>query len=891
MTNINVTHRDGAKTIYNADMINRSIERACLGLPDPVSKVTQIASETEIALFDGITTEELDQATINAAVQNIKDDTDYDVIAKRLLLKTTYKSVLGDYNNDNAEEFKKLHSFGFLDYIKQGVSGGMLDKRFIEKYDLDLLSQALKPERDELFKYIGLTTMLKRYAIRGPKQKLLELPQYTWMRIAMGLSLIEENPTQWAIKFYNKMSQLHYISGGSTNVNAGSVKPQMSNCYVMEMHDSIDHIAKTVSDVMKLTKATGGIGLSVTKLRAEGSSVKSNHTFSSGPIPFMHTIDSTLRAVSRAGKKMGALCFYMENWHYNFQEFLDLKQNAGDEYRRTRTANTAVYISDEFMKRVKDNQDWYLFDPAETADLNELYGAEFSKRYVEYIDMAEGGKLNMFRKIKAREQFKAIIINLQTTSHPWLTFKDSINARALNNNTGTIHSSNLCTEICLPQDMNNISVCNLASINLSRHLTDDKKIDWLKMEESVRIAIRQLDNLLDVNQSPIPETKNSDQQNRAIGLGIMGFTDIIQKMQFAYDSQESYSLIDKIMEFVSYVAIDASADLATERGNYKNFIGSRWSQGLVPYDTIDVLEKNRAVKINMDRTINLDWETLRAKVKKGMRNATLMAIAPTANIGLVAGTTPGIDPQFSNIFARATNRGKFLEINFNLVDDLKKINLWEKVKGEIVSKQGEISDIKDIPDNLKKIYQTSFQLNPNAFIEIASRAQKWVDQAISRNMYLATRDIEKTMDIYAYGWEMGLKTFYYLHMKQRHTAEQSTSRVNKSENIAGNGASFGFGRIGLAVMQSDADVNIKNEEIVFAVEEKPREVSNLAARMADIMNKPANIEESTVKNSSQFGGFNVKQTENTAAKKINDSQAIKACPVDPIERLQCDSCQ
>ena len=805
-------------------MINKSIERACYGLDNNVSKVMQIAADTEVCLFDGITTIELDQATVNAAVQNIKDDPDYDIIAKRLLLKINYKAVLGDYDDRDLAEFSRLYASGFFKYVNQGVKNFLLDQRLAAKYDLQILSQALKPQRDELLNYMGLTTILKRYALYGDQQKLLELPQYIWMRIAMGMALAEKDPMSWVIKFYDKLSRLHYISGGSTNVSAGARLPQMSNCYVMETHDSIDHIAKTIADVMKLTKATGGIGLSVTKLRAEGSPVKSNNTFSSGPIPFMHVIDSTLRAVSRAGKKMGALCFYMENWHYNFPEFLDLKQNSGDEYRRTRTANTAVYISDEFMQRVQLDDYWYLFDPAETSDLNELYGQNFSQRYRYYIAQAEAGQLKMFKKIKAREQFKTIIIMLQTTSHPWITFKDAINVRALNNNTGTIHSSNLCTEICLPQDENNVAVCNLASINLSKHLSNDGEIDWPKLKDSVRLAVRQLDNLLDVNHSPIMETRFSDMRNRAIGLGIMGFTDIIQKKDISYDTRDSYNLIDQIMEFISYHAIDTSADLAQERGSYPNYNGSLWSKGLVPYDTITLLEHDRGMEVHMDKNFNLDWENLRAKVKKGMRNATLMAIAPTANIGLVAGTTPGIDPQFSNIFARATNRGKFLEVNVNLVNALKKLNLWNLVKDDLIANQGEISDIAAIPAKLKNIYKTSFQLNPISFIEVASRAQKWIDQSISRNMYLTTRDTNEAMDIYAQGWKKGLKTFYYLHMKQRHTAEQSTAKVNKSAAIIG-GRVFGFGKT--APVES--------------------------------INTP--------------------------------KDAHNSCPIDPQEKLQCDSCQ
>jgi ribonucleoside-diphosphate reductase alpha chain len=554
------------------------------------------------------------------------------------------------------------------------------------------------------------------------------------------------------------------------------------------MQDDIEHIAKTTRDVMWLTKGTGGIGLAVTKLRAQGSPIRSNNTTSTGPIPFMHTIDSVLRAVSRGGKKFGALCFYMENWHLDFPEFLDLRQNSGDPYRRTRTANTAVWISDEFMKRVENDEPWYLFDPLEVADLNELYGAEFSKRYAEYVEMAEAGKLNMFKKIGAREQFKAILISLQATSHPWLTWKDTINNRAINNNTGTIHLSNLCTEICLPQDVDNVSVCNLASINLSQHVLDGK-MDWAKIDESARVAVRQLDNLIDITRSSVKEADYSNEQNRAVGLGVMGFTDVIERFGYSYESEEAYDLIDEIMEHVSYAAIDESANLARERGSYNNFEGSRWSQGIVPLDTVDLTEADRGVPVEVNRTTRLDWDALREKVKGGMRNATLMAIAPTASIGLVAGTTPGLDPQFSQIFSRSTSSGKFLEVNRNLVNALREHGLWESTREDILRSQGDIQDIPSIPQSLKDTFKTSFQLSPFAFLEVAARAQKWIDQAISRNMYLETRDMDDLMSIYSAAWKRGVKTTYYLHMKPRHTAEQSTVKVNKSEQINSSGGS------------------------------------------------------------------------------------------------------
>jgi len=780
VSSITVVKRNGERQPYDANQINLAIEDAAAGLDDSIAWVTQIATELEITLFDGITTQQLDEAVIQVALQNVKDDPAFDIVAARLLLKTIYKRVLGEYKS--RDELTELHRAHFKENMLRGVEEGLLDARLGQMFDLDELATHLNPDHDDLLKYIGVVTLNNRYGIKGRNGDPLEVPQYFWMRIAMGLSLNEKNPNEAAVKFYEKMSSLEYLAAGSTLVNAGTISPQLANCFVLEMQDDMEHIAKTTRDVMWLTKGTGGIGLSVTKLRAQGSPIRSNNTTSTGPIPFMHTIDSILRAVSRGGKKFGALCFYMENWHMDFPEFLELRNNSGDPYRRTRTANTAVWISDEFMKRVQNDDSWYLFDPLEVADLNELYGKAFSERYNHYVAEAEAGRMHMFKKIGAREQFQAILMSLQTTSHPWLTWKDTINLRALNNNTGTIHSSNLCTEITLPQDEDNVSVCNLASINLSRHLVDGK-MDWEKIAESAKLAVRQLDNLIDITRSSVSEADYSNAENRAIGLGLMGFTDIIERLGFSYESEEAYDLIDEITEHISYAAIEASVELAQERGAYNNFAGSRWAQGLVPFDSIDLAEADRGVPINVTRKTTLDWDALRAKVKGGVRNATLMAIAPTASIGLVAGTTPGLDPQFSQIFSRATSSGKFLEVNRNLVADLQKLGLWESVREDILRSQGDIQSIPAIPQHLKDVYKTSFQLSPTSFIEVAARCQKWIDQAISRNMYLETRDLGDMVDIYSEAWKRGVKTTYYLHMKPRHTAEQSTVKVNKAETI------------------------------------------------------------------------------------------------------------
>jgi ribonucleoside-diphosphate reductase alpha chain len=822
---LQICKRDGVCEPFNADKINRSIERECAGLLDPIGMTTQIASETRLTMYDGMTTEEMDQATISAAVQNIKEDTEYDKVAVRLLLKTVYRRVVGEYKHD-AKELKAKHRKQFSQHIKKYVAAGLLDTRMEELFDLEKLAAAMDIERDQLFTYAGLSTLLDRYSMRDVDQNRVETPQFLFMRIAMGLSYNEKNPTEWAIKFYERMSQHLYIAGGSTNIGAGTSRPALSNCFLLEIHDDMDHISKSVADVMKISKSSGGIGASLTKLRATGSPLKSSNTVSSGPTPFAKIIDTAIRAVQRGGKKLGALCFYMENWHYDFPEFIDWKHNAGDDYLRMRTANTAVFLSDEFMRRVERNEDWYMFDPKETPDLNELYGQAFSTRYAEYVEMAKVGKLRMWKKVPATEQWHHILTSLQATSHPWLTWKDPINLRALNSNTGTIHMSNLCTEICLPQDKDNIAVCNLASLNIAAHI-EHKQINWSKLEESVRLAIRQLDNLIDINALPIPEAARSDKENRAVGLGVMGFADALEQLSMSYESAHAWDFADRIFEFISYMAIDESANLAKERGSYKHFKGSGWSKGMVPVDTIETLEKDRGTTIDLPKITKqrrLDWDKLRTKVKNGMRNATLMAIAPNANIGLLAGTTPGIDPRFAQVFSRNKISGKYLDLNHNLVKDLKNMSLWDDLKERIIEAQGDISELPNIPPYLKEIYRTAFTTSPHAYIEVAARAQKWVDQALSRNMYLAERDMETMSSIYLSAWRKGLKTTYYLHMRQRHTAEQSTTAVNKGEALG----KRGFGAIKIAAAAAPSETSSTPSPIVIATAEPAKRTMNAA---------------------------------------------------------------
>ncbi|BCY26263.1 ribonucleoside-diphosphate reductase [Cutibacterium modestum] len=849
ISTIRVRKRDGSLAPYDGNEVAASIIDSARGLDDAVARATLLQAEVEITLFDGITTDALDEAVIQVALGNAKDDPAFDTIASRIAVKKLYKEVFGNTHDSlgdvDPEQVHDLHRSYFPRTIAKLVADGYLDERLERIFNLEALAAALDPTRDDLIGFTGVRTMINRYLLRTPDKKALEVPQYFWMRVAMGLSITEDDPTSSALTLYNSMSNLRHLAAGSTLVNAGTPSAQLSNCFVMRTEDDLEHIAQTIRDVMWITKGTGGIGLSMSDLRCEGSPIRSDNTASTGPIPFIHTIDSTLRAVSRGGKKLGALCFYLENWHLDFPQFLDLRQNSGDPYRRTRTADTAVWISDEFMKRVAKDEDWYLFDPAETPDLTELTGAAFSKRYAYYVAQAQAGKIKRFRRTTAREQFRTILVSLQTTSHPWLTWKDSVNTRALNNNTGTIHSSNLCTEICLPQDRDHTSVCNLASVNLAAHLVGPRgkrRLNWDQLAATTRLAVRHLDNLVDITASAVPQAQRSNEENRAIGLGVMGLTDMLEQIRVPYDSPEACEIVDRVVEFISWHAIDTSSDLATERGSYPMFEGSGWSRGMVPVDTLAVLERDRGIPVDVDRTTRMDWDALRAKVRTGIRNATLMAIAPTASIGFIAGTTPGLDPQFSQMFSRTTSAGKFLEVNRNLVADLKDLGLWDSTREELLRRQGDPSEIDAIPASLRHLYRTSFTLDPIAYLNVAARAQKWVDQAISRNIYLASRSVGDMEDLYTAAWRMGVKTTYYLHMLPRHTAEQSTVAVNKAAGRR-NGPRRGFAT---TVRRSSRTATIEKPVIEEFDEVKPVSL---------------NLIDGTT------------------------------CPVDPQERQQCESCQ
>lgn len=768
---MHVTKRNGTKQPYDSAKALATLTRACRGLDeiDP----SEILNEAELVIYDGVTTRELHEALMNAATQNIQRDPAYGTLAARLLLGEAYRMALG---KDELKDPPAATRAKFPALVRAATERGLLDANVVARFDLDRLASALDASRDELFDYIGLFTLVDRYLLRDHSAgRVLETPQTFWMRIAMGVSWKEDDPNARALEFYAKMSRLEYVPSTPTLFNACTPYSQLSSCFLMETQDSIADIGDGLKDIMLLAKYAGGIGTSVTRLRATGSHIRTINGKSSGPIPFIKMMDAVISGVDQGGRRRGTLAVYMEPWHYDIEKYLALKQRAGDEHLRAHTLNTVLWLNDEFLRRVQRNDEWHLFDPNETQDLPDLYGEAFASRYREYEERARRGEMRLVRRVRARDLFEKMLKNLQETSHPWITFKDAGNIRSPIKNVGVVHSSNLCTEIFLPTDKDNVAVCNLTSVNLARHLTPESEVDWDLLAESVRIAIRQLDNVIDANYYAIPEAEHANKASRPIGLGVMGLSDLLEAKGIAYDSAEAFDLFDRIIERMSFEAIRASHALALERGSFPRFEGSDWSQGILPIDTIDHLEKERGAAIAVDRTRRLPWDALRADVRRGMRNGTLMAIAPTATIGLIAGASPSIEPNFSNIFSRNNLGGKFLEVNHNLVAKLKHLGLWGRLSDEILRRRGDIQGVRQIPEDVRRVYRTAYDLGGPAQVEMAARAQKWVDMGISRNMYLNTKDLASITETYLGAWRKGLKSTYYAFFKTAMFAEASYS--------------------------------------------------------------------------------------------------------------------
>ena len=771
---LHITLRDGSKEVLEPQRIRRTLIRACRGFEDRC-EAREMADETMRNLYDGVRIDEIEKAMIFAAKSRIELDPAYGYVTARLLLEVIYRETLPGF--EHYHDITVAHASRFKAYLEEGIAADRLTPRLLE-FDLEKIAAALKPERDLQFNYMGLQTIYDRYLIHIGGRRI-ESPQFFWMRVCLGLSLNEgEHKNERAIEFYELLSSFLFTSSTPTLFNSGTLHPQLSSCYLTTVMDDLDHIFKCVSDDAKLSKWAGGLGNDWTNVRATGSLIKGTNGESQGVIPFLKVANDTAVAVNQGGKRKGAMCAYLETWHLDIEDFLELRKNVGDERRRTHDMNTANWIPDLFMKRVKENAQWTLFSPSDVPDLHDLYGRAFEERYAEYEAMADRGEIALFKRVEASSIWRKILSMVFETGHPWITFKDPSNLRSPQDHTGVVHSSNLCTEILLNTSAEETAVCNLGSIGLPLHVNENG-LDLALLEKTVRTAMRMLDNVIDINYYPTPEARNANLRHRPVGMGLMGFQDALYKLKISYASQGAVSFADTSMEAISYFAILASTELAAERGAYETYKGSKWDRGLLPIDTIDLLEQERGLPVMMDRSSTLDWNVVRSAVRKhGMRNSNTMAIAPTATISNITGVSQSIEPTFKNLFAKGNLSGDFTVINSYLVEDLKTLGLWDrKMLEELKYMDGSILSIDRIPEDVREIYRTAFEVEPGWYIECASRRQKWIDMGQSLNLYIAAPNGRKLNDMYLHAWETGLKTTYYLRATAASTVEQSTSQA------------------------------------------------------------------------------------------------------------------
>lgn len=760
--------------VTETEMLEK-IDHACRDFEE-IAPPEELLESTILNFYEGIKEKEVDQALIMAAKAKIEKDPAYSLIASRLLLDTIYRETIGTDATDPKLEQK--HQKYFKEYIHHGIKIDRLDPK-LKEFDLDTLAKAMKLERDDKFKYLGMQTLYDRYFIHDDWRRI-ETPQIFWMRVAMGLSLKEKEKTKYTIEFYNVLSQFHYLSATPTLFNSGTTHAQLSSCYISTVMDDLEHIFKTISDDAQLSKWAGGLGNDWTSVRGTGALIKGTNGQSQGIIPFLKVANDTAVAVNQGGKRKGALCSYLETWHIDIEDFLELRKNTGDERRRTHDTNTANWIPDLFMKRIKENGNWTLFSPDEVPDLHDLYGSAFEKRYTEYEKMAEDGTIRLSKKVEALQLWRKMLSMLFETGHPWITFKDPCNIRSPQDHVGVVHSSNLCTEITLNNSRDETAVCNLGSVNLVEHVTQ-KGIDQKKVARTVETAMRMLDNVIDINFYPIPETRKANTTHRAVGLGFMGFQDALNILGLSYASHEAVEFADKSMEMISYYSILASSELAKERNPYPSYKGSKWERGLLPIDTIDLLQKERGETVEMDRSTSLDWDKVRQSIQKhGMRNSNCMAIAPTATIANITGVNPSNEPIYKNLYAKSNLSGEFTISNPYLVNKLKELKMWDdEMIDDLKYFDGSIQEIERLPKDLKKEFLTAFEIDPEWIIECGSRRQKWIDQAQSLNLYLAEPSGKKLHNMYMLSWAKGLKTNYYLRTTGATQIEKSTLDINK----------------------------------------------------------------------------------------------------------------
>ena len=791
--NIKVKKRNGRLQDFLVEKINANVERACKGIED--TSVSEVLLDAQLQLFDKITTSEIDTALILSAREKIEKEPNYSFVAARLLLNTVYKEVFKE--GVDSDTFKLQYRKSFIQNIKKLVKLEKLNPKMLD-FDLTKLSEALKIRRDEDFKYLGIQILSDRYFIRHD-DKIMEAPQCFWMRVAMGLSINEKNKEEWAIKFYDMFSQFLYTSSTPTLFNSGTTHSQLSSCYLNTFDDSIDGIFDGAWQEARKSKYAGGLGFDVTPFRSAGSHIKGTNGISGGLIPWLKIYNDLLVAVNQGGKRPGAGCAYLEPWHLDFEDFLNLRRNTGDDRLRCHDMNTASWIPDEFMRRVQNEDVWYFFDPKE-ADLHDCFGAEFDKKYNKLCNQAEKGLIKNYRITPAKELWKKMLKVLFETSHPWSTFKDPCNMRYTNQHEGVVHSSNLCTEITLhtkaskydkgyKTEIGETAVCNLGSVNLLNHINEDEtNIDYAKLEKTIHTAIRALDNVVDLNFYPTKEAENSNLRHRPIGLGMMALHDVLHKVNINIDSDEASKFNDKLFEFYSMHAIYASSLLAEERGQYKTYKGSLWSQGIFPIDSYNSLMVYRNKQEVPGESITgkpltgkgqtlKEWKKVRIHVNEfGMRNSNVMAIAPTATIGYINGVEQSIEPNFSVLFVYENKSGNFYITNQHFINDMKKEGLWNPINAKLVKdSDGDLSSLNgEIPEWIKLKYKTAFDRDMFKLIDCNSVRQKWIDQAISFNLYNKGTSLKYLNDIYMACWEAGLKTTYYLRNRAASKVEKST---------------------------------------------------------------------------------------------------------------------
>jgi ribonucleoside-diphosphate reductase alpha chain len=749
------------------------IESSCIGLGEAVNPAV-ILDATLKDLYDEVPMEEVRKSLILSARALIEKEPAYSYVTARLLLHTMRLEALGEeiFQEDMAHRYADY----FPDFIKRGIDTELLDER-LTQFDLPRLAQALDASRDLKFGYLGLQTLYDRYFLHV-RERRIELPQAFFMRVAMGLALNEIDREGRAIEFYQVLSNFDFMSSTPTLFNSGTRRSQLSSCYLTTVADNLDGIYEAIKENALLAKYAGGLGNDWTPVRAMGSRIKGTNGKSQGVVPFLKVVSDTAVAVNQGGKRKGAVCSYLESWHLDIEEFLELRKNTGDDRRRTHDMNTANWIPDLFMKRVMEGGEWTLFSPSDVPDLHEKYGRQFEQAYLAYEEKVARGELSLYKKIPAQQLWRKMLSMLFETGHPWITFKDPCNIRSPQNHAGIVHSSNLCTEITLNTNDHEIAVCNLGSVNLAAHLKDGQ-LDAAKLNRTIGTAMRMLDNVIDINFYAVPKARNSNLRHRPVGLGIMGFQDCLHKLRIPYASNEAVEFADHAMEAVAYHAYWSSTEMAEERGRYASYRGSLWDRGILPQDTLNLLREERGGYVEIDMSATLDWNALRERIKKhGMRNSNCLAIAPTATISNIIGVSASIEPTYQNLYAKSNLSGEFTMANEYLANDLKKLGLWDEVMiSDIKYFDGALSKIDRVPADIRRLYATAFEIDPQWLIEAAARRQKWIDQAQSLNIYIAGVSGKKLDETYKLAWVRGLKTTYYLRSLGATSAEKSTVKA------------------------------------------------------------------------------------------------------------------